>query len=466
MKSFTKIFLVAGSMLAMTAGAQGQSLQQAIGSVDRDLEAALKELADLRTKISEERAPLSKELDELENEVISKNAELQRRQGLRDNRELGIRALEQEVNSKQAEIDYVAGLLRDFVRSFSAQLHVAEKQIYANRIDDAVGAVDDSGLNQQQLFDVQMKIVATSVDRLNDLFGGYSFNGKAVAKTTGEVVSGKFALLGPSVYFRSDDQAHVGIAVSEVSSGEVTNATIVTSEVFDSQKIATLIDTGEGSLPLDASLGAAIEVERHRDTFLTHIAKGGVVGYMTLSLAMAALLIAIFKVMQVTSFRVPNGDFVLDLAEDVKRGDTESALQKARGFPGLAGAMFEEAVENANQPRALIEEYLSVKIIIARRKLESLLPFIAITAAAAPLMGLLGTVVGMIKTFKLITIFGTGDARQLSDGISEALVTTEIGLYVAIPSLIIHGILSRMARGKWGELEQDAIVFLNDVKED
>lgn len=465
MKSFTKIFIVAGSMLAMTAGAQGQSLQQAIGSVDRDLEGALKELADLRTKISSERAPISKELDELENEVISKNAELQRRQSLRDNRELGIRALEQEVNSKQQEIDYVSGLLRDFVRSFNAQLHVAEKQIYTNRIDDALGAVDDSSLNQQQLFDVQMKIVGASVDRLNDLFGGYSFSGKAVASTS-EVVTGKFVLLGPSVYFRSDDQKHVGIAVQPLTSGEVANASIVTSEVFDSQKISSLIDTGEGSLPLDASLGAAIEVERHKDTFLSHIKKGGLVGNLILGLACAALSIAIFKIMQVTSFRVPTGDFVLDLAEDVKRGDTESALQKARSFPGIAGAMFEEAVENANQPRSLIEEYLSVKIIIARRKLESLLPFIAITAAAAPLMGLLGTVVGMIKTFKLITIFGTGDARQLSDGISEALVTTELGLYVAIPSLIIHGILSRMARGKWGQLEQDAIVFLNDVKED
>ena len=465
MKSFTKIFLVAGSMLAMTAGVQGQSLQQAIGSVDRDLESALKELADLRTKISSERAPLSKELDELENEVISKNSELQRRQGLRDNRELGIRALEQEVNSKQQEIDYVAGLLRDFVRSFSAQLHVSEKQIYANRIDDAVGAVDDSSLNQQQLFDVQMKIVGTSVDRLNDLFGGYSFNGRAIA-STGEVVTGKFALLGPSVYFRSDDQKHVGIAVAELSSGEVKDASIVTSEVFNAQKIARLIDTGEGSLPLDASLGAAIEVERHRDTFVSHIKKGGFVGSLILGLASAALLIAIYKIMQVTAFRVPSGDFVLDLTEDVKRGDTESALQKARSFPGIAGAMFEEAVENANQPRSLIEEYLSVKIIIARRKLESLLPFIGIVAAAAPLMGLLGTVVGMIKTFKLITIFGTGDARQLSDGISEALVTTELGLFVAIPSLIIHGILSRMARGKWGQLEQNAIVFLNDVKED
>jgi biopolymer transport protein ExbB len=128
--------------------------------------------------------------------------------------------------------------------------------------------------------------------------------------------------------------------------------------------------------------------------------------------------------------------------------------------------MFEEAVANADQPRGLIEEYLSVKIIIARRKLESLLPFVAIIAAAAPLMGLLGTVVGMIKTFQLITVFGTGDARSLSSGISEALVTTELGLFVAIPSLIIHGILNRMARTKWGQLEQDSIVFLNDVKED
>ena len=67
----------------------------------------------------------------------------------------------------------------------------------------------------------------------------------------------------------------------------------------------------------------------------------------------------------------------------------------------------------------------------------------------------------MIKTFNLITIFGTGDAKSLSSGISEALVTTELGLVVAIPALIIHGLLSRMARQKIGDMEQTAVGFIN-----
>ena len=69
----------------------------------------------------------------------------------------------------------------------------------------------------------------------------------------------------------------------------------------------------------------------------------------------------------------------------------------------------------------------------------------------------------MIKTFQLITIFGTGDAKSLSSGISEALVTTALGLIVAIPALIIHGMLARMAKHKLSTLEQLSIAFVNGV---
>ena len=103
------------------------------------------------------------------------------------------------------------------------------------------------------------------------------------------------------------------------------------------------------------------------------------------------------------------------------------------------------------------------RMLEVQPRLERLLPFIAVTAATAPLMGLLGTVTGMINTFKLITVFGTGDAKQLSSGISEALVTTEFGLIVAIPSLIMHALLNRRAQGVMANMERMAVAFVNGL---
>lgn len=464
MKLNHKIFIAIAAAALGAVSLQGQSLNQAISSVRRDLDSALQELAQMRDQIADERIPLSQEVEALETEVIDKTAELSREQSLRDNRQLSLQQLQNEVDSKHEEIEYIGGLLRDFVRSFGAQIEVSEKQIYGDEIKNAEVAAVAGNLSQKELFETQMDIIAEALERLDNVVGGKTFEGEA--NYEGDIIPGKFALLGPTVYFRSDGNEVAGIARTQASSGEVTEATIAVSPVFSYSEISEVIDSGNGFLPLDSRLGQAFAMEQSKDTVMERIEQGGVVGYVIIALGAVTLLIGLYKIFSITSFRVPSGSFVLDLAEMVKRGEKEQAADKAKSFGGLSGEMFLEAVENSDQPRSLIEEYLSVKIIVARRKLEGMLPFVAIIAAAAPLMGLLGTVVGMIKTFKLITVFGTGDARSLSSGISEALVTTQLGLCVAIPSLIIHGILNRMARTKWGQLEQDSIVFLNDVKED
>jgi cytochrome bd-type quinol oxidase subunit 1 len=104
------------------------------------------------------------------------------------------------------------------------------------------------------------------------------------------------------------------------------------------------------------------------------------------------------------------------------------------------------------------------EVMLTRRlKLERMLPFISICAASAPLLGLLGTVTGIINTFKLITVFGSGDVKTLSGGISEALITTECGLIVAIPSLLLHAFLSRKARGIISSMETASVAFVNQV---
>ncbi|MEQ8819982.1 MAG: MotA/TolQ/ExbB proton channel family protein [Sumerlaeia bacterium] len=125
--------------------------------------------------------------------------------------------------------------------------------------------------------------------------------------------------------------------------------------------------------------------------------------------------------------------------------------------------MLSDGVEHLEYPPELIEEVMYERILAVRLHLEGWLPFIAICAAAAPLLGLLGTVTGIINTFKLITVFGSGDVKTLSSGISEALVTTEFGLITAIPALLLHGLLVRKARGIVNRMETAGVSLVNTV---
>jgi biopolymer transport protein ExbB len=84
-------------------------------------------------------------------------------------------------------------------------------------------------------------------------------------------------------------------------------------------------------------------------------------------------------------------------------------------------------------------------------------------AAIAPLLGLLGTVTGMINTFHVITYYGTGDPRMMSGGISEALVTTMLGLSVAIPIMLCHTLLSGKVENLIGQMEKKAVSFVNTL---
>jgi biopolymer transport protein ExbB len=89
---------------------------------------------------------------------------------------------------------------------------------------------------------------------------------------------------------------------------------------------------------------------------------------------------------------------------------------------------------------------------------------ILVMAAVAPLLGLLGTVVGMIKTFDVISQFGTGNARAMAAGISEALISTQTGLIVAVPGLVMGNLLRRRAEGIKGRMERFALSLLREAQ--
>ncbi len=116
--------------------------------------------------------------------------------------------------------------------------------------------------------------------------------------------------------------------------------------------------------------------------------------------------------------------------------------------------MEREAMENALQ-EAILKEV---------PPMERFLSTLGMLAAIAPLLGLLGTVTGMIDTFHVITRHGTGDPRLMSGGISEALVTTMLGLSVAIPIMLAHTLLNREVEKRIGQMEEKAVSLLNLVQ--
>lgn len=441
------------------SGTQAQSFQAASAQATQDLQAALKELNEVRNGIAQEKVPLIRKVSSLEDEVRQKSAELDRLRRLRDNNDLGLNRLREQVEAIGAQNEYTAGLLDEFVRSFETRIDYSEVQLYAEAAEEARLALDDADMTQADRFNKQIEVIGVALDRMEQLSGGYTFTGKALAPS-GEIEEGTFAAFGPTVFFASSQSELAGMTFNKLNAAE---AAIAIPGVQYVAGIRNLAEKGEGEIPADPTLGKALKIAESSDSIMEHLAKGGSVGVVIIGLGVVCLLLAAFKVFEVTSFKTPAPEDVQNVLTKIEAGDMANARTVAAGIPGAGGALLVKGVEHADEKRGTLEEILYEKILVVRPRLERFLPFIALTAAAAPLLGLLGTVTGMIKTFNLITIFGTGDAKSLSSGISEALVTTELGLIVAIPALIIHGLLSRMARQKVGDMEQTAVGFINGV---
>jgi biopolymer transport protein ExbB len=113
--------------------------------------------------------------------------------------------------------------------------------------------------------------------------------------------------------------------------------------------------------------------------------------------------------------------------------------------------------------REEMENALQEAILKEIPPMERFLSTLGMLAAIAPLLGLLGTVTGMIDTFHVITMHGTGDPRLMSGGISEALVTTMLGLTVAIPLMLSQTLLNRTVENRIGEMEEKAVALVNII---
>jgi len=201
-------------------------------------------------------------------------------------------------------------------------------------------------------------------------------------------------------------------------------------------------DSGNVSMAIDPSRGALLSLVIQSPSLVEQIKQGGSVGYVILLIGICGLGIAFYRL------------FVLNaVTRKVNRQLKESDHPSTDNPLGRVLAVYDTG-------RATNVESLELKmdeaIMRETPRLESMQGTIKVFAAIAPLMGLLGTVVGMIRTFQTITLFGTGDPKLMADGISQALVTTVEGLMVAIPLVFLHSVLAANSRGLIEILEEQS----------
>lgn len=461
-----KLLIISLLVPLLSLSAQDRATTAA-GTTEGDLDRALAELTQLRNDIAAGKIPLAKQINDLEDQKITLTAE--RDQVVEE--ASGANRVKAELDTKSQElvkqIDYLHTALGNYINDFvAAGLHVGEVQLYKEVTDKASNLQDDVSVPIKERFQAQVDAVDVAFDRIFKAVGGYKFQGKCEL-ADGTIADGNYAIIGPIGLF-SDSATSAGLVnINPLSAGnEIAGAKldrITTKPLAPETEMADVTTSGQGTLFLDVKLGQALDIRRLKETVAEHIKKGGLVMWPILIIATAAFLISIFKVFEIASVKkgkVKDLEVILDHLNNDRADD---ALAYARGIKGPVGEMLVAALEHIDADEDLIEEILYERMLSTQPKLERFLPFIAVTAATAPLLGLLGTVTGMINTFKLITIFGTGDATQLSSGISEALITTEFGLIIAIPTLIAHALLTRMSKGVLGSMERTAVGLVNGL---
>ena len=190
---------------------------------------------------------------------------------------------------------------------------------------------------------------------------------------------------------------------------------------------------------------------------------GGWVMPLIVACSVVALSISIERYIALDRSKVAPPHLLASVWRDLKQGELNAQKLAQLRTNSPLGAILAAGIANPGQGREVMKESISEAASHVVHDLEKYLNSLGTVAAIAPLLGLLGTVVGMIDVFTQITTVGTGNANALAGGISEALLTTAAGLIVAIPALVMHRYYTGLIDTIVVDLEREAIKLVDAI---
>ncbi|KUO23525.1 MotA/TolQ/ExbB proton channel family protein [Vibrio cholerae] len=378
------------------------------------------ELQAAKAELLAERNRLQKEADQLSSQFSDNENTLAR--------------LEETLRLETGSLGEMFGVVRQNAKELQSELDQSvtgvELRAHQQSIDDVVAAktlpsmAQLRGLWQAMSEEIRAsgQVQTTEIQWLN---------GQGETQTVPALRLGSLGLISEQGYVKWDNARQQALSYQQLPSNFPTFS-----------HIRTLVDGDVVTMKVDPSRGVLLEQLALTPTLSQRLQAGGVIGNVILVLLGVGLIIALYR-----------GAILATLRQKIK------AQLKNPEQPGNNPLGRILAVYNKEQQRSVeaLELRLLEAVVDEQNHLETGLSMLKLLAALAPMLGLLGTVTGMIETFQVITQFGNGDPKVMAGGISMALVTTVEGLIAAIPLLLAHNILSAQAEAIRNILEKQGI---------
>ncbi len=400
---------------------------------------------------------------ETQKRELSQRLQALREQAARDEAKLraAIDADEQNLLSLESATDRLNALLLESEQAI--ELNQSHSDTLAATFDQAAQSLSDYGyaINETapsgQGDDVQKlsRLFATAAEAASELSGIRHATGEFYL-ADGAQVSGDIVHLGNIASF----------GISERGAGPLAPAGGGAMKLWGENDPQTAQALLAGEMPdvlrlfLYESTNTAMD-ERPAKTLLDTIDSAGIIGWVIVGLGTLAVLLILLRALFLRNAGVATGRLMQAVSTLVSEGRAADALVLCKKTGGATARVLADTLRNLDRDRDHLEDIISESILHESGTLNRFGSFIMVIAAVAPLLGLLGTVTGMIATFDVITEFGTGDPKLLSGGIATALVTTELGLVVAIPTLIFGNLLGGWSNRIKDEMEKAALHVTN-----
>jgi len=370
-------------------------------------------------------------------EARATHAEVTARRDALDEREAALSARQAELESRQAEQGEDLSAVLAILTRHSGELRDALSGSWLTLGDvDVPPRLDDvEVLEREHLEGLADSLMALTVE-----------SGRAVrfiepvAGQDGTIEEQPVVRLGAVAAFTDADLLRRG--------GDEDSLSVVSHTPAAVAETLSAFHAGESRrLALDPTRGEVVAALAQRPTLVERFHQGGAVGYVVVALGGLGLLVALAQYA-----------YLLRVSLTVRRQRRD--LSRLRDDNPLGRVLARFRSLDAGQPPEALEARLDEAVLAELPRLERGQPLVKLLAAVAPLLGLLGTVWGMIVTFQAITVFGTGDPQRMAGGISQALVTTVLGLITAVPLLFAHTALSARSRYLAGAVEGEASAAL------